>query len=606
MTFRQSSLPVFFVIAALLLAATRISSAEPEDQFEKQIRPLLIEKCHKCHSGGMTKGGLRLDSRESALKGGESGPAVVPGKPEESILMKAVHHQDGLAMPPNGKLSDVQIVALETWIKSGAVWPGASAKPGELTNTADASAPIPPNDSAITGSLQLWLKADSLSLTDGQPVYVWPDQSGHGRDVSATKGIRSGGVGLPGHFVRQSAVMGRPAVRFDTKTGLASSPDNPVQIRGDAALTIMLVMNLQPHESQPPYDGVIGIGNPAHAGDPGKPLAALIQINRGEDHALHFAGGWNHDASLGAGSFKNRYGKPVLLTVIKQPGPMKSTTRIFLNNTPATGPAGQVLEGRDGVPDIQHREDIGAYLGKALDWCGSIQGDLAEVIVFNAALTDSQRIGVEGYLADKFSLWFDSAKDNAEPASFTDEEKGYWAYQPVKPVTPPAVQNENWVKTPVDRFILHELEQRQLSPASPADKLTQLRRVTFDLTGLPPAPDEVTAFLSDDSPDAYSKVVNRLLDSPHYGEQWARHWLDVVRFAESTANDANAIMRFAWRYRNYVIDAFNSDLPYDQFLIEQLAGDLLPPTVSVAVNTRRVIATGYLMIGPKALAETDK
>ena len=95
-------------------------------------------------------------------------------------------------------------------------------------------------------------------------------------------------------------------------------------------------------------------------------------------------------------------------------------------------------------------------------------------------------------------------------------------------------------------------------------------------------------------------------DSPHYGEHWARHWLDVVRYAESTANDANAVMQYAWRYRNYVIDAFNSDLPYDQFLIEQLAGDLLPPTDSSAVNTRRVIATGYLMIGPKALAETDK
>ena len=101
-------------------------------------------------------------------------------------------------------------------------------------------------------------------------------------------------------------------------------------------------------------------------------------------------------------------------------------------------------------------------------------------------------------------------------------------------------------------------------------------------------------------------VVNRLLDSPHYGERWGRHWLDVVRYAETTANDANAVMRFAWRYRNYVIDAFNRDLPYDQFVIEQLAGDLLPATDSVETNTRRIIATGYLMVGPKALAETDK
>ena len=162
------------------------------------------------------------------------------------------------------------------------------------------------------------------------------------------------------------------------------------------------------------------------------------------------------------------------------------------------------------------------------------------------------------------------------------------------------------MKTPIDRFILRELEQRRLKPAAPADKRTLLRRVTFDLTGLPPTPEEVAAFLDDASPQAFEKVVNRLLDSPHYGERWGRHWLDVVRYAESTANDANAVMRYAWRYRNYVIDAFNRDLPYDQFLIEQLAGDLLPPTDSIAVNTRRVIATGFLMVGPKALAETDK
>ncbi len=162
------------------------------------------------------------------------------------------------------------------------------------------------------------------------------------------------------------------------------------------------------------------------------------------------------------------------------------------------------------------------------------------------------------------------------------------------------------MKSPVDQFIQAKLESLGASPAPAADRLTLLRRVTFDLTGLPPTPEEVTAFLVDDSPRAFETVVNRLLASPHYGERWARHWLDVVRYAESTANDANAVMRFAWRYRNYVIDAFNRDLPYDQFLIEQLAGDLLPKTDSVETNTRRIIATGFLMVGPKALAETDK
>src|SRR5262249_55291253 len=135
---------------------------------------------------------------------------------------------------------------------------------------------------------------------------------------------------------------------------------------------------------------------------------------------------------------------------------------------------------------------------------------------------------------------------------------------------------------------------------------TLIRRVTFDLTGLPPAPPEIDAFLADDSPGAFARVVERLLASPHYGEHWGRHWLDVVRYAESTANDANAVMRYAWRYRDYVVKAFTQDKPYDQFIVEQLAGDLLPPTADARQRAERVIATGFLMLGPKALAETDK
>jgi hypothetical protein len=114
----------------------------------------------------------------------------------------------------------------------------------------------------------------------------------------------------------------------------------------------------------------------------------LVQINRGEDHALQLAGGWNHDASLGRGSFRPYYGKSVLLTIVKQPGPMRSTPRLFINGAAALRPGGEPLEGRDGVPDIQHRSDIGVYLGKALAWCGSIQGDLGEVLVYNSALED--------------------------------------------------------------------------------------------------------------------------------------------------------------------------------------------------------------------------
>jgi hypothetical protein len=621
-----ASLVLVTLVGWSLDVGAQEKSAEAEKFFESKVRPLLVERCHKCHAGTMPKGKLRLDSREALLQGGETGPAVVAGKPDESLLMKAVRHQDGLAMPPNGKLSEAQISVLAEWIKSGAVWTGP------MTAVAAAAAPplssivsAPPNDGELAKSLQLWLRADSLTLNDGDPVHVWPDQSGHGRDVSATKGVRVGGVGLPARFVRESALLKRPGVRFETGTGLASSPDSPVELRGDAALTIMLVMNLQPHEAQPPYDGVLGIGNPAFPSDPGKPLAALVQINRGEDHALHFAGGWNHDASLGSGSFKPYYGKPILLTITKQPGPMRSTVRIFLNGEVVGRDGVPTYEGRDGVPDIQHRSDIGVYLGKALGWAGSIQGDLGEVLVYNQTLADSQRLNIECHLADKFGLLFKPLQDATPRAVFTAEEKNFWAYQPVKDVAPPSVKHEGWIRNSIDRFVMRALEAEagtgrgigfqpvnaasksdRLEAYPTADKLTLLRRVTFDLTGLPPTPDEVAAFLNDDSPQAYERVVNRLLDSPHYGERWARHWLDVVRYAESTANDANAVMRFAWRYRNYVIEAFNRDLPYDQFLIEQLAGDLLPLTDSIETNTRRIIATGYLMVGPKALAETDK
>ena len=479
---------------------------------------------------------------------------------------------------------------------------------GSLANVASGQdqSSLNPNAGDLAKSLQLWLRADDLALTDGESVFIWPDQSGHGRDFSATKGVRKDGVGLPGKYFKESTLQRRPAVRFDPTTGLAASPHNPVAIQGNAEVTMLLVINLQPNDAQPPHDGVIGIGNPANPTvDPGKPLAALVQINRGANHALHFAGGWNHDASLGAGSFKPLYGKSIILSVTKRPGPIRSTTRFFINGELANKSPDAPLEGRDTVPDIQHRTDIGAYMGKALNWSGSFRGDVGEVVVYNKALADPERQAVESYLAEKFGIVL-ASQIAATRATFTPEETSFWAYQPVRNSPPPSIQNEAWIKSPLDRFVLAKLEENKLAPAASADKRTLIRRVTFDLTGLPPSPEEIEAFLKDESPQAFEKVVNRLLDSPHYGERWGRHWLDVVRYAESTANDANAVMRFAWRYRNYVIDAFNRDLPYDQFIVEQLAGDLLPTTDDLNARIRRMTATGYLMIGPKALAETDK
>src|SRR5262249_43244190 len=146
--------------------------------------------------------------------------------------------------------------------------------------------------------------------------------------------------------------------------------------------------------------------------------------------------------------------------------------------------------------------------------------------------------------------------------------------------------------TPIDAFLLADLEAKGLTPAPPADRRELARRVYYDLTGLPPTPEEIDAFVNDNAPDAYERLVDRLLASPHYGEKWARHWLDLVRYAETNGYEFDVAKPFIWRYRDYVIDAFNKDKPYDQFVREQIAGDLLP-----TVTAETLIATGYYRLG---------
>jgi cytochrome c553 len=195
---------------------------------------------------------------------------------------------------------------------------------------------------------------------------------------------------------------------------------------------------------------------------------------------------------------------------------------------------------------------------------------------------------------------------NKKGAGFTKQQKAFWSFQPVKNYSLPQVKRQSWPVSPVDAFILAKLESVGLEPASSADRRTLLRRVTYDLTGLPPTPDEIKAFVNDSSPKAFETVVDRLLASPRYGERWGRHWLDVARFAESAAHDGNNAYLHAWRYRDYVIDAFNKDKPYDQFVVEQLAGDLLPKTGKREIDFERMVATGFLQVGPKPVVMRDK
>jgi hypothetical protein len=158
-----------------------------------------------------------------------------------------------------------------------------------------------------------------------------------------------------------------------------------------------------------------------------------------------------------------------------------------------------------------------------------------------------------------------------------DDARRHWSFQPVKKSKPPEVRETTWVRTPVDAFLLAKLEERGWKPAPPADRRELIRRVTFDLTGLPPMPEEVEAFVNDTSADAYERLVDRLLASPRYGERWAQHWLDLVRYAETEGYEYDRHIPAAWRFRDYVIDSLNSDKPFDRFLLEQIAGDEIAP-----------------------------
>ncbi|HJZ92259.1 MAG TPA: PSD1 and planctomycete cytochrome C domain-containing protein [Gemmataceae bacterium] len=315
-------LPLVTVLAVGMWATLCASAADPKSDpaqlefFEKQVRPLLVEKCQECHGSQKQKGGLRLDSRAAVLAGGSSGPVVVAGDPAKSRLVEAIGYADTLRMPPKGRLSTDQVATLTSWVKMGLPWPEtAGARP------------------ATTGS--------TLKVT---------------------------------------------------------------------------------------------------------------------------------------------------------------------------------------------------------------------------------------------------AKD-----------REFWSFRPVREPPLPTVKNQDLARSAVDRFILAKLEEKGLRPVVVADKRALIRRATFDLIGLPPTPDEIDAFLADESPEAFARVVDRLLASPHYGERWARHWLDIARYGEDQAHTFQA-RKYpdGFRYRDWVVKAFNTDMPYDRFVTEQIAGDLLDGPDRVD----RLAATGYFALGP--------
>jgi hypothetical protein len=188
----------------------------------------------------------------------------------------------------------------------------------------------------------------------------------------------------------------------------------------------------------------------------------------------------------------------------------------------------------------------------------------------------------------------------ASQKAWVDSNKKHWAWQPLKKPAVPEVKDASWCKTPVDNFIVAKLEDKNLKPSPITDKRTLIRRATFDLIGLPPTPKEVDDFVKDESPDAFAKVVDRLLASPHYGERWGRHWLDVARYSDTKGQirrqREDPLYPYAWTYRDYVIRSFNDDKPYNIFIIEQLAADKLPAT---SKNPTNLCALGFLTIGDR-------
>lgn len=249
-----------------------------------------------------------------------------------------------------------------------------------------------------------------------------------------------------------------------------------------------------------------------------------------------------------------------------------------------------ILEGGDTEPAINLKDPAKSLLLKAVNHDGLEMpptGKLTPAKI--AAIEEWVKAGVPWPSHIKVEV---KADHHASGGVVNAETKNYWAYKAVAHRAIPTVKNGAWVKTPIDAFILAKLEEKKLSPSAMADKLTLIRRATYDLTGLPPTPEEIDNFVKDTDPKAYEKLIDKLLASPQYGEKWARHWLDVVRYAETNGYERDGPKPYAWRFRDYVIKSLNDDKPYDQFIKEQLAGDELPNT-----SVDAIVATGFYRLG---------
>ena len=262
-------------------------------------------------------------------------------------------------------------------------------------------------------------------------------------------------------------------------------------------------------------------------------------------------------------------------------GPAKARARLRLHT-----PELILKGGLSGPPVTPHKSDVSLLMRRVLGLDGEDQMPLDGDPLPEAAIAL-----LRGWI-DQGALMPGSAATSASAGAGATADPEHWSY--VKPARPelPAVARTAWPRTPLDRFVLARLEREKLTPSPDAPKATLLRRVSLDLTGLPPSPAELDAFLADATADAYDRVVDRLLASPRYGERWARPWLDLARYADTNGYEKDN-RRSIWKYRDWVIDALNRDLPFDQFTIEQIAGDMLPDATDPQRSLEQKIATGF-------------
>lgn len=494
-------------VALMLVLARAACGAEPGlpayDHFFEHVRPLLAHKCTACHGVEKQEGGLRMDT-SAIFAGGDSGPAIVPGKPEESLIVQAVRHtHEGLAMPPKEKLDGKQVATLVDWIRKGAVW-------------VDPPVVLFEDEEAIVASAEPGTAAMRLTTADHHSGNAALSISGGTRKVSGWR-YKIAEKPSPGEF---------RYLRFAWKT----------QGDGSASIEVAHDGTLPPSKAAGRY--VVGrapaevAANPAEAGLP-NPWSTLT-IDLWKD----LGGVTLSGLSLAAGGAAETLFDAIVL-----------------------GPS---------------LESLDAYKPG--------RGELA----YRTTTVNRERHG---------DAWSDPQNPIAK--LWGGKRLDLWSLRKPVRLAPPEVKQADWPKTAVDRFVLARLEQQGLAPSAEAQRMVLIRRASFDVTGLPPTPEEVQAFVNDPGADAYERLVERLLASPRYGEHWARRWLDVVRYADTNGFERDEYRPTAYRYRDYVVRSFNADKPYDQFVREQLAGDEMiagKPLEGAAIE--KMIATGFMRQGP--------